>query len=383
MAKAKPNKPKKDYPLYAHSSGQWAKKINQRVYYFGPWANPQAALDKYLDEKDNILAGRPRAGKPGPSATPGATPLSAVLEAFYEEKEGAFETGDITERTLGEYKGICQIIGDTLGDDTPIDAIGTVEFSRLRRRLGVGKRGRVVSPVTHKRLLTFARMVFAYANDELELRANFKFKKALKTPAARIIRKARNEVGERLFTAEQVRQLITAADPELQAMVLLGINAGFGPKDCYTLPIKAVDIDGGWISYERPKTGAPRRCPLWPETLTALQAVVGDRRTGLVFSKYDNRQVWNRHIVGRAFKTVVEGFGFYQKKITTFYSLRRTFETIASAGDVSQPVIDLVMGHPPRSGDMSAVYRQKVYDEQLLKCTEHVRSWVLGTIVLR
>jgi integrase len=376
MVNPKPSKPRKDFPLYAHSSGQWAKKINQRVYYFGPWANPQAALDKYLDEKDNILAGRPRAGKP----TPTTTTVSDVLEAFYEDKEGAYETGDINERTLGEYKGICRIIGDTLGDDTPIDSVSFNDLSRLRRKLGRGKSGKAVSPVTHKRLLTFARMIFSFANDEQG--ANVRYKKALKTPAARIIRKARNEVGERLFTADQVRQLITATDPELQAMVLLGINAGFGPKDCYTLPIKAVDLDGGWISYERPKTGAPRRCPLWAESVKALKAVIGDRKTGLVFSKYDNRQVWNRHIVGRAFKTLVEGFGFYQDKITTFYSLRRSFETVASAGDVSQPVIDLIMGHPPRTGDMAAVYRQKVYDEQLRKCVEHIRGWVLGTVVL-
>lgn len=383
MAKTKPTKPKKDYPLYAHSSGQWAKKINQRVYYFGPWSNPQAALDKYLDEKDNILAGRPRAGKPAPSATPGATPLSVVLEAFFEEKEGACETGDITERTLGEYKAICRIIGDTLGDDTPIDAIGTVEFSRLRRKLGMGKRGKVVSPVTLKRLLTFARMVFAYANDEMDLDANFKFKKALKTPSAKKIREARNEIGKRLFTAEQVRQLIQATDPELRGMILLGINAGFGPKDCYTLPISGVDLERGWIEHPRPKTGAERRCPLWAETVEALRAVVGDRTTGLVFRKHDNRQVWNRHIVGRAFKTLVEGLGFYQDKITTFYSLRRTFETVASGGDIAQATIDRIMGHPPRTGDMGAVYRQTVYDEQLLKCTDNVRSWMLGTVVLR
>jgi integrase len=285
---AKPKKPSKLFPLYAHSSGQWAKKIRQKVYYFGPWDDWQAALNKYLDEKDNLFAGRPRLGNP----TPTATTVSDVLEGFYADKEGAFETGDISERTLGEYKGICVVIGDTLGDDTPIDLLTYDELSKLRRRLGKGKSGKQVSPVTLKRLLTFARMVFCFGNDELG--TNIRYKKALKTPAARLIRKARNEVGERLFEAEEVRKLITAPDPELRAMILLGINCAFGPKDCYTLPVRKVDLEGGWHDYARPKTHAMRRCPLWPETLTALRAVIGGRTSGMVFHKFDNRQVWNR-----------------------------------------------------------------------------------------
>ena len=44
----RPEKPHPDFPLYAHSNGQWAKKIVGKVYYFGPWSDPQAALQKWL-----------------------------------------------------------------------------------------------------------------------------------------------------------------------------------------------------------------------------------------------------------------------------------------------------------------------------------------------
>jgi hypothetical protein len=37
---AKPGKPYPDFPLTAHPAGYWCKKIRGRLYYFGPWDNP-------------------------------------------------------------------------------------------------------------------------------------------------------------------------------------------------------------------------------------------------------------------------------------------------------------------------------------------------------
>ena len=55
---AKPAKPYSEFPLTAHRAGYWCKKIRGKIHHFGPWADPDAALQGYLDRKDTLHAGR-------------------------------------------------------------------------------------------------------------------------------------------------------------------------------------------------------------------------------------------------------------------------------------------------------------------------------------
>jgi len=48
----KPTKRHKDFRLFAHSTGRWAKKVCAELHYFEPRSEPQKPLDKWLDEKD-------------------------------------------------------------------------------------------------------------------------------------------------------------------------------------------------------------------------------------------------------------------------------------------------------------------------------------------
>ena len=41
---ANPIKPRPDFPLFAHNTGRWAKKIKGKMHYFGPW--PWGALER-------------------------------------------------------------------------------------------------------------------------------------------------------------------------------------------------------------------------------------------------------------------------------------------------------------------------------------------------
>src|SRR5262249_55047110 len=98
-----------------------------------------------------------------------------------------------------------------------------------------------------------------------------------KKPDRSVLRRHRAQAGAKMLEADQLRRLIDAADVQLRAMILLGINAGFGNGDCATLPTAALDVDAAWLDYPRPKPGIGRRCWLWPETVAALRAALEAR----------------------------------------------------------------------------------------------------------
>ena len=54
----KPAKPTSDFPLFAHATKRWAKKIRGKLHYFGPWDDPDVALALYNKQKAWLHAGQ-------------------------------------------------------------------------------------------------------------------------------------------------------------------------------------------------------------------------------------------------------------------------------------------------------------------------------------
>jgi hypothetical protein len=94
----KPKKPRPDFPLFPHATRRWAKKIRGKLHYFGPWSDPDAALDKYLKEKDALHAGRK------PRAEPQGLTVKELANAYLTHKQGLLDAGELSPRSWADYK---------------------------------------------------------------------------------------------------------------------------------------------------------------------------------------------------------------------------------------------------------------------------------------
>jgi integrase len=372
---ARPKRPYPNYPLRPHALGYWCKQIRRRVHYFGRIEDgPEAALKNYLDQRDDLLAGRtPR------SDHDRFTVVNAV-DAFLHEKKAKVEAGELAERSWLEYKRGCDEIISAFGKRRRVADLGPEDFASLRKRLaakfGVVRLGNIIQTV---------RSVFKFCYESDLLDRPMRFGPSFKKPSAKTMRLHKAKQGEKLFSADEIMRMLDAADPQLRAQILLGINCAFGMADCGRLPITALDLDGGWLTHPRVKTGVARKCSLWPESIAALRAALASRPTPR--DKADNKLVFLT-AQGRPWdRETSSGPGVFKvakllKRLKikrpgrAFYTLRHTFRTIADECK-DQPACDFVMGHT--NNTMAAVYRERISDDRLKAVSDYVRAWLFPT----
>ena len=366
----KPRKPRPDFPLTPHASGKWCKKIKGRLHYFGSWNDPQAALDEYLAQKDDLHAGRtPKRGE---------LTVKQAINRFLTAKERALDAGEIARRTFDEYKLTGERVAEYFGRGSAVAGLRPVDFAGYREKIA-RTRGPVALGNEIQRVKTLFK--WCWENDHIE--SPVKFGSEFKKPSPKTIRLNKARRGKKPFTRGEVLLLLDELGVHMRAMALLAINAGFGNADCGTLPLSEVDLDRGWIEYVRPKTGMARRCPLWPETVEALRLSLARRpspkpeASDLFFVTVDGNS-WAKETASNPVSKQTTS-ALKRAKIhrggKSFYSLRHTFRTIADEVK-DQPAADLIMGHD--AGDMPADYRQAISDERLLAVTAHVRSWLFS-----
>jgi integrase len=370
----KPCKPYREFPLTAHPAGYWCKKIRGKLFYFGPWGDPDSALNKYLEQKDALHAGR----KPRPDSE--ALTVKELANAFLNHKKALMDAGEFSPRTWQDYKAATDLVVAAFGKQRIVADLGPDDFAILRNKMA--KRW---GPIRVRDFVQRIRSIFKHALDAGTLDRPMCFGPGFARPTKKTLRLERARKGPKLFTPPQVRAMIRKAGQPLKAMVLLGINCGFGNADCGTLPLTALDLARGWVNYPRPKTGTPRRSPLWPETVAALREALAKRPepkdpadTGLVFLTVRGGS-WHKKIednpISKETAKLLKTLKLYRGKGLSFYTLRHCFETIGGEAK-DQIAVDHIMGHT--RDDMASVYRERIGDERLKVVTDYVRSWLFS-----
>ena len=384
----KPAKPYKDFPLFAHNNGQWAKKIKGRIYCFGVWADWNAALEKYEAERDRLQTGREIVDKL--SLGDGINRYLTMLEQERDLGEISPRHFDDVVKSLRRIVGYCdptsekRVYETVLPKSLTIDSLGPDDFQRVRRMFAMKKDGKTpVSPNTLGPHITRTKTFFNYLFDEGLIERPVNFGSKFKPPAKRKKRLAREQKAAMLFEREEILEAIAQANYRLKAMILLGVNCGLGNEDISRLKFSDFNLLDGWLYTLRNKTGVRRRAKLWATTVDALQMVI-DRRFEPASDVDANLVFITRH--RRAYNedptTVTQNFTKLLKKIDayrgdgrSFYSLKKTFRTIAD-GELDFVAVKLAIGHADNSID--DYYRLKIDDARLERIAERVRVWLYG-----
>ena len=368
----KPDKPYKDFPLFPHDCRQWAKKVRGKMHYFGSWDNPTAARDKWLREKDDLLAGRtPRAFDQN------AMTVKQLCDLFCESREAKVDTGEITRRHFDDLRKTAIDVAEHLGKNASVEQLRPSDFAKLRSSFAKGVNLRTLDGRVAR-----ARAIFNHAdkNGWLDVPLNKLWGTEFNKPDKNAIALQKEDDVAQLFSREEIVALLEHAGDEMKAMILIAANSGLGNTDVAMIEQKHI-VDG-WLLKRRQKTGKKRRIPLWPETLKAIADVLAsrpghkdDNDSGMVFiTKYGNNWVptSNANPVSQEFKKIAKAAKIKGKR-KSFYTLRHTFQTV---GDETKDFVAVkaLMGHV--DGTISDDYREQISDDRLRAVTDHVHDWL-------
>jgi integrase len=165
------------------------------------------------------------------------------------------------------------------------------------------------------------------------------------------------------LTWNELEKLFSVANVTDSALLMLGLNCGFGNMDIGTLKLSDIDLENGTISHPRPKTGVERNFNLWPETIEVLKEYIAEYRgkpvnegvAKLVFvGSKGNPLCWDRidekgklkrsDAIMSRFKRLFEKAGLKRKYGVGFYILRHTYATIIGSNSNDLREVQAALG---------------------------------------
>jgi len=373
----KPKKPYPEFPLTPHDRGYWVKKYKGKLYPCGPWADPKGALAYWERKRNELELGIVSTARKGDHTT-----VEDVINAFLDAKDAERIAGHITLRTFNGYRNQCAWLVDALGRHIPAEELRPAHFTMLRKKFPASW-----VYASQRTAIVHTKMVFKWAVEEELISRPINFGSVFKLPKGPAKKRLQGGKREKLFSVSEIHDLIdTTKNPQLKAMILLGLNCGFINIDCATL--ETTDLEDQWLQIPRTKNGNPRLAWLWPETIEAIanareklaksaikpKAGLEDRvfltHPGSVWTDPDT----SYDALSMEFAKIKREAGCHRPYVG-FASLRHTFRTVADE-TLDIPAARYVMGHG--TGDlMDDNYREAVSAERVKNVCQYVRNWFL------
>lgn len=372
---SKTAKPYPDFPLFAHATGRWAKKIRGKMAYFGKVADGwEKALQNFQDQRDDLYAGRT------PKAKIDGVTVSEVVNVFLNAKAQMRDAGELDPRTWCDYHITGKKMAAFFGPNKVVSQIQPKDFVNFRLSMT-----KTMGPVAVGNQVLRTRVVFNWAVKN-KIVAEPDYGPDFVKPSRRAMRLDKASKPSKTFSRDEVKLLLdNAPNTMIKAAILLGINCALGTKDICIMPSGVLDLESGWLDYLRNKTGEPRKSCLWPETVAAIKTYISDRpkpknpdHAGLMFLTQYGCQcrcgttAGGSDYVTKTFASLLKRLNMH-KKGRGFYGLRHTFRTVGdAAGDAN--AIRYMMGHTDSS--VEAGYIHGIDEKRLLKVSNYVHDWL-------
>jgi integrase len=347
------------FPATPRKDGRFQKKINGRIYYFGRRGDRKEALREYERLKGRLY------NSAAPCSIKKVVPsIGFVVNLFLTEKKIECKAGRITEGWYKDYVASLTRFANWIGSTRLAAEISIADMADYRRYLLDELK---FAGNTFNRERSCILAMSRHAVDMEWIEAPLRFGRAFRRVPKGDIRVTKKAM---LVCGRQIVKAIRKADPQLHAMILLGINCGFGPGDCAALTIDA--IHGNRIRFARPKTHIRRDCILWSNTISAVRKAIRQRPHAKLIFQTNQGNRWSGTAIAHQFSNLCKRVGIELPEGVGMYALRHTFATYArEVRDID--AYRRIMGRKVGEG-VDEDYIETVSAERLEAVVNHVRS---------
>ena len=139
-----PAKPHATFPLFAHQTGRWAKKVRGRIRFYGRWGRSVGGKIIPVDDVNSSAATAQlefdrcwpyhSQGREAPEIDDGDfLTIRDLANKFLANKKSRLDSGELSRQSFDDYFRTCQTLVDSFGAPRRVDDL-TRRLKRLDRR---------------------------------------------------------------------------------------------------------------------------------------------------------------------------------------------------------------------------------------------------------